>query len=106
MTTVDHRVQAGSNGTRLTKAIDWDRSKTEMGIMHFIKLFLTASFAVAAALRGGVTLISDASGSINQLPEFLVGTSGIAVETLVSLVLGSLLALSLNRSRPLKATRG
>lgn len=73
--------------------------------MHFIKLFLTASFAVAAALRGGVTLLADTSDATRHLPDVLLGPSGIAVETIASLVLGSLLALLLNRPRERKASR-
>lgn len=73
--------------------------------MHFFKLFLTASFAVAAALRGGVTVLADASANSAHLPQVLIGTSGIAVETIVSVALGALLAAKLGSAHGRKAKR-
>lgn len=73
--------------------------------MHFLKLFLTASFAVAAALRGGVTVLAGASVSSSHLPQVLVGTSGIAFETVVSLALGGILAARLSSAHGRKAKR-
>ena len=73
--------------------------------MHFLKLFLTTSFAVAAALREGVTVLAATPASSPHLPQLLVGTSGMAVETVISLAVGGILAVKLGSAHGRKAKR-
>ena len=74
--------------------------------MHFIKLFLAGSFAVAAAFRGVLALLAEALGaSSGLLVSFFTGPTGMLVETLTSFVLGAGLAAWIATTKKQKMTR-
>ena len=75
--------------------------------MHFVKLFLAGSFAAAAAIRGSVSLFSDALGGADeQLLVFMSGQGGLILETCVSLIIGAALAARIASRKVAKASQG
>ena len=73
--------------------------------MHFTKLFLAGSFAVAAAFRGGEVLLVETGASSGSLLSFLATPTGFAVETCASLVVGGLWAVRLASTKKRKAVQ-
>lgn len=74
--------------------------------METLKLFLAGSFAAAAGLRLAVPFASElilGNGSAAAL--FLGGPSGMAVEALLSLVFGAVVAGRIVSAKPQKASR-
>lgn len=74
--------------------------------MHFTKLFLAGSFAVAAAFRGGEVLLIETRALSDPLLSFLSTPAGLAVETCVSLIVGGIWAVRLASTKKRKAVQG